>query len=187
VSFWPPAPGWWLLAVLLLAALVFAGVLLFRRWQRQQKLTMALREIQHVHKLYATWQQSTQGDAGQAGLALLQGCNSVLKRVALVHYPEQEVASLNGRAWLQFLDRTGNTDTFSNGSGRVLGDGGYRPSFLADEATAAALVQLVQNWITRQYRSPPEKPAAPAAATADADTAVAPAAKTAAAPVEAQA
>jgi hypothetical protein len=159
VPFWPPAPGWWLLAALVLAGLVFAGVLLFRRWQRQQKLAMALREVQQVRRLYTTWQQSRE-DAGKAGLALLHGCNSVLKRVALVHYPEQEVASLNGPAWLRFLDRTGKTTEFSKGSARVLGDGGYRRAWQTDDATAEALMQTVQDWIKRQYHNAPASAAA---------------------------
>lgn len=155
VSFWPPAPGWWVVAVLVLAALAYGGFLLYRRWQRQQKLDMALMEIQQVHKLYSSWQQSSADDTGTAGITLLHGCNSVLKRVALVHYPEQEVASLNGPAWLRFLDRTGNTDAFTNGHGRVLGDGAYRRSWQADAVAAEALVQESQSWIKRQYRLSP--------------------------------
>lgn len=152
VSFWPPAPGWWLVGALLLAALAYGGLLLFRRWQQQRRLAMALHELEQVYKLYTSWQQSSETDAGQAGLTLLHGCNSVLKRVALVHYPEQEVASLSGQSWLRFLDRTGATDAFSTGSARVLGDGSYRRSFAADNETCEAIVQAVQQWIKRQYR-----------------------------------
>lgn len=146
VPFWPPAPGWWLLAALLLLGL---GLLLwarFRIWQQQQRLQAALRELQRARQ---TWSESSATDSNAAGLALLQALNSLLKRVALLHFPATEVASLTGQRWLQFLDAQGSGQNFSNGVGRALAEGEYRRTFDAD---GAALCSLVQDWISTQYQ-----------------------------------
>lgn len=150
VSFWPPAPGWWVIAALVLAAIAYGCFVLFRRWQMQRRQQVAAAEIQRA---YQQWQQSKVTEAAQAGLLLLQTCNSVLKRVALVHYPEQEVAALNGQRWIEFLDRSGGTTEFTTGPARILADQAYRRSYVADANTAATLVKTAEQWITRQYSS----------------------------------
>ena len=150
VSFWPPAPGWWLVAALVLAAIAYGFFILFRRWQMRRRQQVAAAEIQRA---YAQWQQANTTEPAQAGLALLQTCNNVLKRVALVHYPEQQVAGLNGQRWIEFLDRSGNTTAFTTGPARVLADQAYRRSYEADADTAAALAQSAEQWIARQYRN----------------------------------
>jgi hypothetical protein len=153
VSWWPPAPVWWLVAALVVAALAYAGLLLFRRWQQGERLKLAVSEIRTA---LANWQQANAVDAGQAGLALLYACNSTLKRVALVHYPDTDVASLHGRAWLAFLDHSGLTNDFTNGPAQALADGGYRRSYTADATTAAALAAAAERWISRQYTQAPQ-------------------------------
>ncbi len=158
VSAWPPAPLWWVLAALVLAALGAAGVMFYRRWLLQQKMKVALDEINRAHLHF---QSAHHEIAAQASLALLHCCNSVLKRVALVHYPEAEVAALHGRQWLAFLDQSGATDAFSNGPAQVLADGSYRRSYEADKASANALVQAVSAWISKQYKHPPRQTRAP--------------------------
>ena len=95
VSWWPPAPGWWLLAAIVLAALIGLIVLLARRQRRRRYRRVALREAQ---ALFANWQRHH--DTG----AYLQAVNRLLKQTALVAYPQQQVASLSGADWLDFLD-----------------------------------------------------------------------------------
>lgn len=157
VSWWPPAPIWWLVAALVMAAIGYGCYLLFLRWQNRQRLHAAVQEIRRAH---AAWQQ-TQASNSDAGLALLHACNSTLKRVALVHYPDTDVAALHGKQWLAFLDHSGQCSDFTGGTGRILADGSYRRQYTADTATAGALVQACESWITRQYLQP-----AAAAATA---------------------
>jgi hypothetical protein len=149
VSFWPPAPGWWLL----LAVVLFALTLLWHRqyllWQQNRRLQLVLAELARALRTHQ--QQSAQAaQANQAGLALLYACNSLLKRVALLHHGEAEVAPLSGSAWLNFLDRTGGNTEFTIGAGKVLGDGEYRPRF---EADAEALYQVARHWIVQQYQT----------------------------------
>lgn len=148
VSFWPPAPGWWVLAALLLCGLCLLGLVQFRRWQQWQRLDRALTELAQAR---SRWHKADAATRNQEGLALLYAINSLLKRVALLHFPDEAVAPLAGSAWLHFLDAHGGTQEFSNGAGRVLADGEYRPVFDAD---ADALCQLARRWIERQYQHP---------------------------------
>lgn len=145
VSLWPPAPGWWLLAMLLLGLLAQLARAQFRNWQRRQRLAHALAELARAGD---RWFRAAATQRNEAGLQLLQDINSLLKRVALVHFPASDVASLSGQAWLHFLDTHGAAQGFTTGPGRVLGDGEYRRVF---EADADALLALARQWITRQY------------------------------------
>lgn len=151
VSAWPPAPGWWLLAAVLLAGLALLAWVRFRHWQQQQRLGRALQELAQAK---AAWEAADMTVRNAAGLTLLHALNSLLKRVALQHFPATEVAALTGTAWLQFLDAKGNTQEFCSGSGKVLADGEYRRVFDAD---APALCALVQHWIRTQYLQPPAR------------------------------
>lgn len=159
VPVWPPAPGWWVLAALLLCGLALLGYVQLRRWQQRQRLARVLQELAQAR---SAWSKADAAARNAAGLALLYAINSLLKRVALLHFPAAQVAPLAGRAWLAFLDAQGGTQEFSQGAGQILADGEYRPVFNGD---AEALCQLARRWIERQYLQPQAKvPAAGAKA-----------------------
>jgi hypothetical protein len=88
VSFWPPAPGWWAVGVVGVAAAAFAVAAVVRRWQRNAYRREALHALETVDG---------------------HDISAILKRAALAAFPREQVASLNGAAWLAFLDRTGGT------------------------------------------------------------------------------
>lgn len=143
VNFWPPAPGWWVLAVLVVIALVLAYRQQLARLFLRRRMDYALRELDAAYKAF---QAETQRN--EAGLRLLQTFNAVLKRVALVHYNDPELPRLNGRAWLRFLDARINSADFTVGAGQVLADGIYRPVFNAD---VEALHALCRRWVEHAY------------------------------------
>jgi hypothetical protein len=84
--FWPPAPGFWIL-LLMLVAVVISGW----RWRRILRMRNAYR---------------------QAGLELLEEARTVrdvslvLKRVALAAWPRDQVASLYDSQWADFLNNS---------------------------------------------------------------------------------
>jgi hypothetical protein len=90
---WPPAPGIWILLVVLAA--VVTALVLWWRWARARN---AYR---------------------RAGLALLEDArttrevNIILKRVALAVWPRPEVAPLYGDDWAAFLDGTCSRSRFT--------------------------------------------------------------------------
>ena len=96
IDWWPPAPGWWILAALVLTSVVALSIWLRRRAQQRRYRKAALQKLQI---LYRNWQH--QGD----DIAFAQETNRLLKQTALAAFSNAEVASLNGAEWLDFLDR----------------------------------------------------------------------------------
>ena len=145
-GFWPPAPGWWLLAVLLMLAAWLAGRKtrqLLRRHRQQCETRQALQQIKR---------ELDNGDLQQA----ITSMNVFLRKMALAHFPDEDVASLTGTHWLAFLDRSGNTRDFTSGPGSVLADAPYQTA-LPDQVDRDGLCRAVENWVVnaRKYRHDP--------------------------------
>ena len=130
---WPPASGWWLLAMLISAALVLLGHRAWRHWRRVRRRERILRELDDLR-------------AQPCGPRLIGGVSALLKRVALSRFPRLDVAALTGSDWLAFLDHTGGDGGFQQGVGKVLADGAYAP---APECDVDALLTLARTWLRR--------------------------------------
>jgi len=138
VGWWPPAPGWWLLALL---TLILMGLLLRGLWRwrtRRIARRAALGELKTLEAEYARG-----GDAN----ALLRGVSRLLRRFALARFPRRQVAGLGGEPWLAFLQRQHPDGGFLDGPGRLLLDAPYRPEPAVRQLPE--LVQLARRWISR--------------------------------------
>ena len=136
VSFWPPAPGWWILAVLLISSLFIGGVLFYRQHKKRKPKTEALRILKDLQILY----QNSKDE-----VVFLRNLSNLLRRTALTFYDNDEVASLQGSSWLEFLDKTGKTKEFSQGAGKVLGNEVFQQKVNPD---MNVLFPLVKKWIS---------------------------------------
>ena len=136
VSFWPPAPGWWLLALVILI-LVLAAIWLWRRHRRLTYRRTALKQLQQLQQAL---------HEGQAATPIIADLSILLRRTAISRYGRQQVAALQGAAWLEFLDRTGRNTPFT-AEGRALLDAPYRRSTTQQ---AAPLLNLAQRWLQVQ-------------------------------------
>ena len=135
VSFWPPAPGWWISVLLILLISVFFGRWLWRYFESRKPKMEALRllkDLQSQHK------------KTNEGLTTLRNLSQLLRRAALTFYAEENVASLHGTAWLEFLDKTGKTTEFTLGAGQVFGSELYQQK---TDLEIAALFPLVNKWL----------------------------------------
>jgi hypothetical protein len=137
VSWWPPAPGWWVLA-----GLVFAGIAgaLWLVAHRRRRRAVAHRAQLELQALLDAFHQ----DADAAAFA--RGLSRLLRRFALTRFPRTAVAGLAGADWLAFLDAHGGGGRFAVGPGRVLAEAPYRP---ASEIPADDLARLAGDWIAR--------------------------------------
>lgn len=135
VNWFPPAPGWWALLVLVIL-LMGVAYWLWRRYQRQAFRREALKTLD-------TLQQQT----NLAPLQLIDELSALLKRVAMTAHGREAVAGRSGDRWLQFLDETGQTKGFTQGPGQCLGRNRFQPQPALD---AAGLMSLCRDWIQKQ-------------------------------------
>ena len=147
ISWWPPAPGWWLLA-LLLPLLVWALWRVASRLPkpRRKRATeqpldplreAALAELQRLSKPY---------DGVHAG-PWLQQLNGLLKRLCRERYPDSNSHVLSGRAWLAFLDNRCPAAGLTRWM--ILVEGGYRPHCRLDDKASEGLSQAVATGIRK--------------------------------------
>ena len=87
-TFWPPAPGWWLLAVLVIVLLAYGFRFFWRRWQKALPLRQAKAELRLINQP----QQSAE-------------LNELLKRLVLCYSPGHQVLSAPVKQWQDFLQQ----------------------------------------------------------------------------------
>ena len=134
VSWWPPAPIFWLCSVMLI---LLSAVMVFL-WRRRKKLRYAaLAELERIIHNFRKRENHSQ---------LAMDINILLRRIARLRYPDCKAAALFGSDWLEFLDRHGDTSAYTQGYGAILVSAPYQsePNFDAD-----ALIQLARHWITQ--------------------------------------
>ncbi|WP_323844049.1 DUF4381 domain-containing protein [Microbulbifer magnicolonia] len=142
VGWWPPAPGWWLLALLLLACL--AGIYLWLRARRRQRLHNRYR-AEGVRLLQSV-------DTGNRMAP--QQINELLKRVAVTTYGRGACGNLTGRAWLDFLQGSAPCEC-PDAAQRVLLDHLYRADTL-DKAGNEAFRDYAILWVQQHRERQPE-------------------------------
>ena len=137
----PPAPEWWLIAPAYLLALFIVLVMivflamLFRYKNRNQLVHQAHHELQQIkasHRLNA--------DSRVLALDL----SKWLKQVSILAFPEQLPASLSGQRWLNFLDQSCDTVSFSNGPGKLFAESVY---YREPQFDAIDVLVLCEEWL----------------------------------------
>lgn len=148
VAWWPPAPGWWVVAALIPIALW--GLWLTRQhWQPRRKpkevtevpldplRQAALEELARLARPY---------DRAPAG-PWLQALNGLLKRVSRARWPDSHSHTLSGRAWLAFLDNRCPAAGLTRWM--ILVEGGYRAECQLDDKAINGLAAAVETWVRK--------------------------------------
>ena len=120
---WPPAPGWWLLATGLLVASLALGWWLRRRRLRREAIL----------RLFDQAVATAETPAGKVA-----AISELLRRAARRKDPAAD--KLDGEAWLRFLDAGMPQPVFAQGAGALLRDGPFRPGVRAEDVEALGAV-----------------------------------------------
>jgi hypothetical protein len=95
VNAWPPGPGWWLLAGMILILTAVTGWWLWRRYRGNAWRRQAIRELQEARLHWL--------DSGEDN-KFLYHLSEILKRAAMQGRKPGNAAGLHGDAWNRFLD-----------------------------------------------------------------------------------
>lgn len=130
-SWWPPAPGWWMIA----AVGAIAALIYFWHNRHSTWYAHALREVRRIERDFVETRDAVRC---VAQLSIL------LRSVAVTRASGLMVAGLTGEAWLRYLDEQLAARDFSKGAGRVLLTAPYMP---AAEIDVPALCDLTRQWL----------------------------------------
>ncbi|MDH5229812.1 MAG: DUF4381 domain-containing protein [Gammaproteobacteria bacterium] len=131
VSWWPPAIGWWILAIFIVLILV-----LFLRWFRRYRRRLKPHVMKEFLYIRADYRDNQNTSLALSRLSIL------LKRWLRVHSKEQ-VNGLQGDQWLEYLDQFTPTQAFTRGPGQLLKYGPYQALVDSDLDPLFGLIQEV--------------------------------------------
>lgn len=143
VGWWPPAPGWWFLAVLAIVVLSFALRWLYIRQQTRAIYRTAMAELESIRRQYENSHDSR---------AMARDLSALLRRIAISIEPRNQCAGLTGESWLAHLDLLAGETIFNNAVGQELLAAPYQPETKLDADT---MLEAAQQWLQRVSRRRP--------------------------------
>lgn len=93
-AWWPPAPGWWVVAALVVAGLVWLALRLMAGLKAHLRRRRLLRELDELTERF---------DPRAQPAAYLGALNRLFRAIALRAFPETGCARLQGEAWVAFI------------------------------------------------------------------------------------
>jgi hypothetical protein len=155
IGVWPPAWGWWVLALLLVAIVSTLIFFVNRKKSRNAYRALAIAELNAIQTKYPAEQNSE----------YLQNLSIILRRTALSGFGSQFNPSLKGNDWLLWLDEhcPKANGQFSKGVGSALLIGPYQKS---PEFNREALQKLSLVWV-KEHRNQWQQSSKPKPKTPD--------------------
>ncbi len=132
VSWWPLAPGWWLLTGITVFLIV--SLSLWLRHRRRGRLKrLARKALLEIEQDFSTHQDSQR---------LASELSRLLRRICLECYPRREVAALHGEGWISFLNH--QDQAFTGANAEAIKSAAFRPHLTCD---AKDLLHATHRWL----------------------------------------
>lgn len=142
VSLWPPAPGWWLLLILIIALAVLLPRLV-RYLQQPRPNKLALAEFSQIKQRFVQQQNEQQ---------LARDLSALLRRIGLTYFPREQVASLTGDEWQTQLNQLNPNQALADKLISTLSVAAYQPAPALD---AMHLLDSCEHWLKNLPRRRP--------------------------------
>jgi hypothetical protein len=136
-GWWPPASGWWVLALLVLAGVLLALRFLAQRLAVRRRRRRLLAALESFRDRY---------DPQRRPQAFLAAVNRLLRAVALRAFPGSGCARLQGSEWVEFIEAR-LPDGAPSECLAVLACGPYKPDPSFDPE---GMMRLAGTWV-RHY------------------------------------
>lgn len=145
VSWWPIAPGWWMIiiTVLIVAAIIFLSLKIYRSKQLKRDIHAELDVIK----------QQFQETENKSQLA--KSLSILLRRASISFYPSKNIAGLTGESWLAHLDNTNTKPVknkkFQSKVGQTLLTAPYLPENSTLDFDTQDLINLCESWLLSSH------------------------------------
>ncbi|MEN9945912.1 MAG: hypothetical protein RLZZ293_298 [Pseudomonadota bacterium] len=134
VSIFPLAYGWYGIITILILAILIGGYYYYRLVKHRQYQNNLLSLVTQIEQQLVANPQDT---------TILSKISILLKQIARSKFANETPQNLYGQAWLEFLDRTGKTQEFTLGVGKILLDVYQNKPLVANEE----FFLLIRKWI----------------------------------------
>lgn len=130
-SWVPNAPGWYLVAGIILCYALYRTYLAYRQYQANAYRRLALQELEQL----------------QNRTDRLELLPQLLRKTALNAYPRHQVSPLLGAQWEQWLDKQCQDSQFSTQYIGLLASLSYSPNTTIDPQQSQGLYAQTAHWI----------------------------------------
>jgi hypothetical protein len=134
VSWWPTAPGWWLLKVIVIM-LVILAVWLGKKRRHPAPAKLAMGEFDKLRSAF-----ENHGDKKR----LVREISVLLRRTCMTYTAREQSAALTGDAWIEQLNTLGETPVFDQALAGLLLNAPYNRDDNIDEQ---ALLNVCRQWL----------------------------------------
>lgn len=117
-SWWPPAIGWWLLALMALFGLIF--LYHFAQWLRRRPPRWQRDALRQLHGLRRLCRKQSPKETASA-------LSELLRRIAMARFGRAACAGLYGAPWLEWIEARDPTGFRWSTQGQLLLDLPYAP------------------------------------------------------------
>lgn len=157
-SWWPPAPGWWLLGLIM-------GILLFLVWRWRGPLG---RRSRWSSLVFGGWRRGARlalrdlqrrVAAGQSAKVTAGELSGLMRRIAMAQHGRAACAGLTGTAWLDWLAAHDPNGYPWAERARVLIVAPYAPKPRGGEGLLPELIEAAEAWVMAAPPSPHPSPA----------------------------
>lgn len=137
VDWWPIAPGWWLVLLLI----IFFSLLAYKKYRQKSVKAHSQMVIDQALDVL------TDLESCKDNKKIITEVSILLRRVSMSLYGRDNIAGLTGSEWLLFLDQQGKTTDFSQGAGEALLELPYRKKGQYDRVE---LLAITKAWLIQQ-------------------------------------
>ena len=135
ISYFPQTTAWYILFGVVAFLILFLFWKQYKHYQNNKYRRIALAELSKIEskKVY-------------------KEIPELVKRVALVFSDREEIASLNGNAWLEFLNKSYKDNGFTSDAGNLFIDLAYSSQTRIDQYQQGefeTLTSLISEWIKK--------------------------------------
>ncbi len=135
ISYFPQTPAWYVLFGVIVVLILFFLWKQYKHYQNNKYRRVALTELSKI-KSEKTYEEIPE----------------LVKRVALAFLDRNEIASLSGETWLEFLNKSYKGNGFSSDAGSLFIDFGYSSQTRIDQYQQGEiknLINLISEWIKK--------------------------------------